>query len=107
MSRRRKQRASAPVERNPKTSKPAVRKRSSRAKSLKKFRKSLNRVILDLVNEFRSLGSKLGRYIRVQPKKKNLVLCETVSLGEKRFVAVVQFENERFLVGGSNASVSL
>jgi flagellar biogenesis protein FliO len=64
-------------------------------------------VLADLKLEVRSVISKLSRYVRVQPKKKNLVLCETVSLGEKRFVAVVQFENERFLVGGSNASVSL
>jgi transcriptional regulator of heat shock response len=104
---RRKQRASAPIERTPKTRKPAIRKRSSRAKALKKFRKSLNRIVADLTQELSSLFSKVRRYVRVQPKKKNLLVCETVSLGEKRFVAVVQFENERFLVGGSNASISL
>jgi flagellar biogenesis protein FliO len=38
---------------------------------------------------------------------RRLKLCETVSLGQKRFVAVVQFEAQQFLVGGSANSVSL
>jgi flagellar biogenesis protein FliO len=36
-----------------------------------------------------------------------LRLCETLSLGEKRFVAVIQFETQQFLVGGSARSVNL
>ncbi len=42
--------------------------------------------------------STLARILRV---------CENVSLGEKRFVAVVQVDDERFLIGGSSSSVSL
>lgn len=42
-----------------------------------------------------------------QPARKNLRICETLSLGEKRFVAVVQVDDERFLIGGSSSSVSL
>jgi hypothetical protein len=38
---------------------------------------------------------------------RRLRLCETVSLGEKRFAAVVEFEDRRFLVGGAATSVSL
>lgn len=38
--------------------------------------------------------------------KKRLRVCETVSLGEKRFVAVIQVDGEQFLVGGSSSSVS-
>jgi flagellar biogenesis protein FliO len=34
-------------------------------------------------------------------------LCETVSFGEKRFAAVVEFEDRRFLIGGASNSVSL
>jgi len=38
--------------------------------------------------------------------KKRLRVCESVSLGEKRFVAVIQVDGEQFLVGGSASSVS-
>ena len=38
--------------------------------------------------------------------KKRLRVCESVSLGEKRFVAVIQVDGEQFLVGGSAGSVS-
>ena len=45
--------------------------------------------------------------IRVQQKKKRLRVCETVPFGEKRFVAVIQVDNQQFLVGGSSNSISL
>ncbi|MGH9500001.1 MAG: flagellar biosynthetic protein FliO [Terriglobales bacterium] len=38
--------------------------------------------------------------------RKRLRVCETVSLGEKRFVAVIQVDGKQFLVGGSSSSVS-
>jgi hypothetical protein len=38
--------------------------------------------------------------------KKRLRVCESVSLGEKRFIAVVQVDGEQFLVGGSSSSIS-
>lgn len=38
---------------------------------------------------------------------RRLRLCETVALGEKRFVAVIEFEKRRFLIGGASNSVSL
>ncbi|MBZ5649432.1 MAG: flagellar biosynthetic protein FliO [Acidobacteriia bacterium] len=44
---------------------------------------------------------------KAQQGRKNLRVCETVSLGEKRFVAVVQVDEERFLIGGSSSAVSL
>jgi flagellar biogenesis protein FliO len=39
--------------------------------------------------------------------KKSLRICETAPLGDKRFVAVIQVDNERFLVGGAPNSVAL
>jgi flagellar biogenesis protein FliO len=45
--------------------------------------------------------------VKVQQARKSLRVCESVSLGEKRFVAVVQVDEERFLIGGSSGSVSL
>jgi hypothetical protein len=38
---------------------------------------------------------------------KQLRVSETVSLGEKRFVAVVHIEGQKFLVGGGSSGVSL
>ena len=45
--------------------------------------------------------------VTVKQARKNLKVCENVSLGEKRFVAVIQVDGERFLIGGSSSSVSL
>ena len=49
----------------------------------------------------------IGLRVKAQQARKNLRVCETVSLGEKRFVAVVQVDEERFLIGGSSGAVSL
>ncbi|MGH9538524.1 MAG: flagellar biosynthetic protein FliO [Terriglobales bacterium] len=49
----------------------------------------------------------IAQRARAQQARKNLRVCESVSLGEKRFVAVVQVDAERFLIGGSSSSVSM
>lgn len=49
----------------------------------------------------------LLRKAKAQHARKNLRVCESVSLGEKRFVAVVQVDGERFLIGGSPSSVAM
>lgn len=41
-----------------------------------------------------------------RPARK-LRVCETVSLGEKRFAAVLEYGGQRFLVGGAAQSVQL
>jgi len=38
---------------------------------------------------------------------RRLRLAENLSLGERRFIAVVEFERSRFLVGGTSASLVL
>jgi flagellar biogenesis protein FliO len=48
----------------------------------------------------------LGK-VKVQSARKTLRLCENLALGDKRFVAVIQVENERFLIGGAAGSISL
>jgi flagellar biogenesis protein FliO len=45
--------------------------------------------------------------IRVRRAPRQLRLCESLSLGEKRLVAVIQYEDQKFLVGGSAGSVAL
>jgi len=45
--------------------------------------------------------------VRVRKASRKLRLCESLPLGEKRFVAVIQFDDQQFLVGGGAASVHL
>jgi hypothetical protein len=53
----------------------------------------------------RWLAGLRGRWLH--PLDRQLKLRETLSLGEKRFLAVVEFERQRFLIGGAANSVSL
>jgi flagellar biogenesis protein FliO len=50
---------------------------------------------------------RLQRQAASRQHKRKLRLRETLPLGEKRFLAVVQFEQEQFLVGGTGQSISL
>ncbi len=47
------------------------------------------------------------RRVKVQHARQGLRICQNVSLGDKRFVAVIQVDEERFLIGGSSSSMSL
>ena len=40
-------------------------------------------------------------------RQRHLHLCESLPLGDRRFVAVIEFEKARFLVGGTSGSLSL
>jgi flagellar biogenesis protein FliO len=53
------------------------------------------------------LSARLNTLWRSRKKHKPLSVRETASLGERRFVAVVQFERQRFLIGASPSSVTL
>lgn len=44
---------------------------------------------------------------RARSKRKTLAVRETAALGDRRFVCVIQFERQRFLVGSSPSSVTL
>lgn len=54
-----------------------------------------------------TVTARLRTLWRSQSKPKALFVRETAALGERRFVAVIQFERQRFLIGGSPASVTL
>jgi|HubBroStandDraft_6_1064221.scaffolds.fasta_scaffold278056_2 hypothetical protein len=48
------------------------------------------------------------RFVRLGRRApRRLRLCESLPLGERRFVAVVEFERARFLVGGTTSSLVL
>jgi len=53
------------------------------------------------------LSTGLNTIWRSQKRRKALSVRETASLGERRFVAVIQFERQRFLIGAGPSSVSL
>jgi flagellar biogenesis protein FliO len=61
--------------------------------------------------EFQSCIQRVWQWFQhqrqTQQRNKRLRVSETVSLGEKRFLAVVQIDREQFLVGGSASSVSM
>jgi flagellar biogenesis protein FliO len=48
----------------------------------------------------------LQRFAVRRPERR-LRLCETVQMGERRFVAVLQYEDQRFLVGATPNSISV
>jgi flagellar biogenesis protein FliO len=51
------------------------------------------------------LAERVLRLGRREPRR--LRLCESLPLGERRFVAVVEFDRSRFLVGGTPTSLAL
>ena len=53
----------------------------------------------------REVWSRLLRLGRRAPRR--LRLCESLPLGERRFVAVVEFDASRFLLGGTPSSLVL
>jgi flagellar biogenesis protein FliO len=47
------------------------------------------------------------RRIGIKRKPKALSIRESAALGDRRFVSVIQFEHQRFLIGSSPSSVTL
>lgn len=45
--------------------------------------------------------------IHVKRSEKRMQLLETLTLGEKRFVAVIQVDQQKFMIGGAANSVTL
>ncbi len=69
----------------------------------KGFQSAAGRILASLAQGLRSLPRGMVGRRRV----KRLRLRETLSLGEKRFLAVVEFDQEEFLVGGTGCSLAL
>lgn len=49
----------------------------------------------------------LLRKVEVKRREKAMRLCETLPLGEKRMLAIVQVGNQRFLIGATVQNISL
>lgn len=54
-----------------------------------------------------ALMFRFGQQITAGRRERKMRLCETLSLGERRFLALVLVEQQKFLVGGSGSSVAL
>jgi len=62
---------------------------------------------LGFVPRLASLLARLVESVTIKRKRSALKLCESLSLGERRFLAIVQCEEHRFLVGVTNQSITL
>jgi len=60
---------------------------------------------IDLWRQLRACWKRLRQWGRRAPRR--LRLCDSLPLGERRFVAVVEFESSRFLLGGTTSSLVL
>jgi hypothetical protein len=49
----------------------------------------------------------IRKNVRTQQTLRTLKVRENVSLGDKRFVAVVQIDHERFLIAGAAGSINM
>lgn len=58
----------------------------------------------------RRVSSVIARFfsaVKIRRKQSNLRLCETLALGERRFLALVQWEGKRYLIGVAQNSFSV
>ncbi len=62
--------------------------------------------LAEIVQVFASLWTWTRKQVKVRPARKRLRVCESVSLGEKRFVAVIEIDGLQFLLGGASGSVT-
>jgi flagellar biogenesis protein FliO len=49
----------------------------------------------------------LLKSVKVQRRKRQMFLCETLPLGEKRFLAIVEINQEKLLIAATDHSISL
>ncbi len=67
-------------------------------------------VLQQVIRNLRRLLSAATRWsqtISLKRRENQLRLCETLSLGDRRFLAVVLVEQQKYLVGGAPNSVAL
>jgi len=63
--------------------------------------------MLDLLRSGFARLAAISRHRIWRRRVQRLRLCETLSLGNRGFLAVVRYEEQRFLVGGTNTSIAL
>ena len=63
--------------------------------------------MLDLLRSGFARLAGLSRRRIWRRRVRRLCLCETLSLGNRGFIAVVRYDEQQFLVGGTNTSIAL
>lgn len=64
-------------------------------------------LLVTLARLLRGLGRRILAPLRTGNAERELRLRESVSLGDKRFVAVIEVGPQRFLIGGTAQSLTL
>jgi len=67
-------------------------------------------VLRQVIGNFHRLLSAVTRWsqtVSLKRRENQMRLCETLSLGDRRFLAVVLVEQQKYLVGGAPNSVAL
>lgn len=82
-------------------------KRSKRTGRRRKSSTTWQTALVFLQRMWAASGGRVVARVSNGGSPRRLRLCEAVPLGDKRFVAVVQFERNRFLIGGAPNSVVL
>ena len=85
---------------------PRAPKRSN-PKTVDKLPSLLQKPATSRPNVLQKIWQGLLAVMTGQAGKKRMRVCESVSLGDKRFVAIVRVDAQNFLLGGSSANVSL
>jgi flagellar biogenesis protein FliO len=75
------------------------------AHGMERETRSVSRAGKALLHQALALWRQIVRLGQHHPR--SLRLCESLPLGDRRFVAVVEFERSRFLVGGTSSSLVL
>ena len=60
-----------------------------------------------LLAQLLAKSRRLWTSVKIRRRERSLRLCETLSLGEKRLVAVLECERQRYLIGITNQSIVL
>jgi Flagellar biosynthesis protein, FliO len=81
--------------------------RTAEAQTARKRNRALESVAGNAARWVRGAWCWLVERRRMQMASKRLCLCETLPLGEKRFLAIVKVEARHFLVAGTPGSLSL
>jgi len=77
------------------------------AESLRNNFKTLRLAGKNALSALARAGSWILGLVHTRQARKRLRLCDTLSLGEKRFLAVVQIDGDQFLLAGSSNSISM
>ena len=81
----------------PRTAQP---RRKTAQEALRKALRALRKTVAALWKQWQSKA-------RARQRSRKLRVCETTQLGDKRFVALIQADGQRFLIGGTSNSITL